>query len=209
MRFKKMTRPHDRTPTTRHAVAILSAALLVTGVLQGCTGPDEAPPASRPAATAIEPIEGMKYYVGGPVMKFDQYGRMRLGGFNGEISSPTSRGLLLGFKKNADSTFDYRTWLNGAIITESKGFVDAEGLLWYTERVSYDANGDVTVRQKFQYDDQAKVMKSVLDHVDPATGEVAKSITQEIPYAPTDSEKKAMFEEDSEGEGEGDAEPAE
>jgi hypothetical protein len=183
--------------------------LLVTGVLQGCTGSDEAPPASRPAAAAIEPIEGMKYYVGGPVMKFDQYGRMRLGGFNGEISSPTSRGLLLGFKKNADSTFDYRTWLNGAIITASKGFVDADGLLWYTERVSYDANGDVTVRQKFQYDDQAKVMKSVLDHIDPATGEVAKNITQDIPYAPTVSEKEQMFDDDSDGEGEGDAEPAE
>jgi hypothetical protein len=204
-----MTRPHARIPTTRNAVAILSAVLLVTGVLQGCTGSDEAPPASRPAAAAIEPMEGMKSYVGGPVMKFDQYGRMRLGGFNGEISSPTSRGLLLGFKKNADLTFDYRTWLNGAIITESKGFVDAEGLLWYTERVSYDANGDVTVRQKFQYDDQAKVMTSVLDHIDPATGEVAKSITQEIPYAPTDSEKDEMFEENSEGEDGGDAEPAE
>ena len=56
-------------------------------------------------------------------------------------------------------------------------------------------------------------MKSVLDHIDPATGEVAKSITQEIPYAPTVSEKEEMFDDDSEGEGEGenegDAEPAE
>lgn len=202
-----MTRPRDRIPLTRHAAAILCAVFLVAVFLQGCTGSDEAPPAGRPAAAAIEPIEGMKYFVGGPVMKFDQYGRMRLGGFNGEISSPTSRGLLLGFKKNADSTFDYRTWLNGAIITESKGFVDTEGLLWYTERVSYDANGDITVRQKFQYDDQAKVMKSVLDHIDPATGEVVKSITQDIPFAPTDAEKQAMLEDDSEGEG--DAEPAE
>jgi hypothetical protein len=200
-----MTRSHDRVSIRPSAAAILSAVLLISGVFQGCTGSDEAPPASRAAAASIEPIEGMKYYVGGPVMKFDQYGRMRLGGFNGEISSPTSRGLLLGFKKNADSTFDYRTWLNGAIITESKGFLDAQGMLWYTERVSYDANGDVTVRQKFAYDDQAKVMKSVLDHIDPTTGEVVKTVAQEIPYAPTDAEKEAMYEDEPEGE----AEPAE
>jgi len=199
-----MTRSHERISITCSAIALVSGVLLAGAGLQGCTRSDEPPSASQQAPAAIEPVEGMKYYVGGPVMKFDRYGRMRLGGFNGEISSPTSRGLLLGFKKNADSTFDYRTWLNGAIITESKGFLDEEGLLWYRERVSYDANGDVTVRQKLEYDDEAKVMKSVLDHIDPTTGEVVKTTTQEIPYAPTKEEQDEMFEDDSEGE-----EPAE
>jgi hypothetical protein len=72
-------------------------------------------------------------------------------------------------------------------------------MLWYSERINYDANGDVTVRQKFQYDDQKKIMTSVLEHVDPKTGEVVKTTTQEIPYAPTDAEKQAL-EEDAENE---------
>jgi hypothetical protein len=195
-----MVRPYDRIWIARLSSAIPSILLVATGFLQACTSSDDKSASKPPAVAAIEAIEGMKYYVGGPVMKFDKYGRMRLGGFNGEISSPTSRGLLLGFKKNTDATFDYRTWLNGAIIQDSKGFLDADGLLWYTERVSYDASGAVTVRQKFEYDEQAKTMKSILDHIDPATGEVVKTSTQEIPYAPTDAEKQAMVDEDSEGE---------
>jgi len=194
-----MTRFHNRDSAARCGAVVLGALFVAWGFIQGCTGSDEASSSKAPAAATIEPVEGMKYYVGGPLMKFDKYGRMRLGGFNGEISTPTSRGLLLGFKKNADSTFDYRTWLNGAIITKSTGFLDSDGMLWYSERINYDANGDVTVRQKFQYDDQKKIMTSVLEHVDPKTGEVVKTTTQEIPYAPTDAEKQAL-EEDAENE---------
>lgn len=195
-----MTRSRDRFSIVRRAVSVLGVAVLVGGALHGCSKSEEGPQTKGSAATTIEPVDGMKYYVGGPVMKLDQYGRMRLGGFNGEISTPTSRGLLLGFKKNADSTFDYRTWLNGSIITQSTGFLDKDGLLWYSERVSYDANGDITVRQKFEYDDEAKVVKSVLNHIDPESGEVVKTFTRETPYAPTEEEKAEMFEDDSEGE---------
>jgi len=194
-----MSRSRDRFAIVQRAVSVLGVTLLVGGALQGCSKSEERAPTTGSAATTIEPVEGMKYYVGGPIMKFDQYGRMRLGGFNGEISTPTSRGLLLGFKKNDDSTFDYRTWLNGAIITQSTGFLDKEGLLWYTERVSYDANGDITVRQKFEYDDEAKIMKSVLDHIDPESGEVVKTFTRETPYVPTEEEKAKMFGDGSEG----------
>lgn len=195
-----MIRSRDRFAIVQRAASVFGVVLLVAGALQGCSKSQEGAPAKGSASATIEPVEGMKYYVGGPIMKFDQYGRMRLGGFNGEISTPTSRGLLLGFKKNADSTFDYRTWLNGAIITQSTGFLDKDGLLWYTERVSYDANGDITVRQKFEYNDEAKIAKSVLNHIDPESGEVVKTFTQETPYAPTEEEKAKMFEDDSEGE---------
>ena len=109
---------------------------------------------------------------------------MRLSGFNGEVSNPTTRGLLLGFKKNDDGTFDYRTWLNGAIISQSTGFLDADGLLWYRDRISYDANGAVVVRQKFTYDDERKVMQSTLEHIDPADGSVVKTVSDEVPYTP-------------------------
>jgi len=194
-----MTRFLERALVACRGVAVVCVLLLAGGVVAGCTHSDETSSSSPKSAAAIEPIEGMKYYVGGPVMKFDKYGRMRLGGFNGEISSPTSRGLLLGFKKNPDSTFDYRTWLNGAIITKSTGFLDGDGMLWYSERVNYDANGNVTVRQTFQYDDEKQIMTSVLEHLDPETGEVVKTTTQEIPYAPSEAEKEAL-EKDAEDE---------
>jgi hypothetical protein len=194
-----MTKIDDRASVARRLFAILSMLFVAGGLLQGCWHSDDTSSSSAKSAAAIEPVEGMKYYVGGPVMKFDKYGRMRLGGFNGEISSPTSRGLLLGFKKNPDSTFDYRTWLNGAIITKSIGFLDADGMLWYSERINYDADGNVTVRQTFKYDDDKKIMTSMVEHLDPETGEVVKTTTQDIPYEPSDTEKKALEEDGGDG----------
>ena len=163
------------------ALIVLSSSALT---LTSCSRSDKKDEAASAAPAKIEPIAGMKYYVGGPIMKYDKYGRMRLAGFNGEVSNPTTRGLLLGFKKNDDNTFDYRTWLNGAIISESSGFLDADGLLWYRERVSYDATGAVVVRQKFAYDDERKVMKSTLEHIDPADGAVVKTVSDEVPFTP-------------------------
>lgn len=165
------------------------AALIAFLTIVGCNSGRETEPEAAPKQATIEAVEGMKYFVGGPVMKYDKYGRMRLGGFNGEISTPTTRGLLLGFKKNDDRTFDYRTWLNGEIISESSGFLDADDLLWYSERVSYDANGEVVVRQKFNYDDDKKLMISTLEHIDPVEHKVVKTETQEIPYTPAADEE--------------------
>lgn len=177
----------------RHGVALFAASLILAGgVLHGCTRSGDETPTKSAAAAAIERVEGMSYYVGGPIMKYDKYGRMRLGGFNGEISSPTTRGLLVGFKKNDDATFDYRTWLNGAIITQSTGFVDTDGSLWYTERVTYDAKGVVVVRQKFVYDNEKQIMTSTLEHIDPESGDVVKTTSKDTPYAPTEAEKAAM-----------------
>jgi hypothetical protein len=162
------------------AVVVLFGSMLLVASCNRSDKKEEA--AAAPAK--IEPVAGMKYYVGGPIMKYDKYGRMRLAGFNGEVSNPTTRGLLLGFKKNDDGSFDYRTWLNGAIISESTGFLDPDGLLWYRERVSYDATGAVVVRQKFTYDEERKVMKSTLEHLDPADGAVVKTVSDEVPFTP-------------------------
>ena len=164
------------------SVLCAALALLVTAV-GGCDR-SEKNEAATAAPAKIDPIPGMKYYVGGPQMRYDKYSRMRLAGFNGEVSNPTTRGLLLGFKKNDDGSFDYRTWLNGAIISQSTGFLDSDGLLWYRDRISYDANGAVVVRQKFAYDDTRKVMQSTLEHIDPADGSVVKTVSDEVPYTP-------------------------
>lgn len=195
-----MSEIDGRHPIRRFQVA-LQAVLVVTAVfLHGCTGGEETVPSKSPSAVpTIERIEGMKYYVGGPALKFDKYGRMRVGGFNGEISSPTSRGLLAGFKKNPDSTFDYRTWLNGAILSKATGFLDSEGMLWYTERTEYGPNGDIRGRDKYEYDDEKQIMKVRWEVLDPKTGEVVTSKTQEMPYAPSEAEKQAL-EDDPEDE---------
>lgn len=183
---------------TKACTALAIALFFATTVLPACNRTEDEAVAPEAKVEAIEPIEGMKYYVGGPIMKHDKYGRLRLAGFNGEISSPTTRGLLLGFKKNDDGTFDYRTWLNGEIISQSTGFLDEGGLLWYNERVSYDANGDVVVRQKFTYDDDKKVMLSSLDHIDPQDGDVVKTESQEIPYTPPADDEESEDEDDDE-----------
>jgi len=136
----------------------------------------------------IEKIEGMRYYVGGPILKYDQYGRLRLGGFNGEVSTPSTRGLLIGFKKNDDDTFDFGSWLNGEPFARSTGRVDEAGLLWYDERRSYDGNGNVTMRQTFVYDDEDQMIRTTLEQIDPEDGEVIKTTTQDMPYAPAEDE---------------------
>jgi hypothetical protein len=185
---------------------ILTSGLVAVVVLSGgCNRSDKKEDAAAEAPAKLEAIEGMKYYVGGPIMKYDKYNRMRLAGFNGEVSNPTTRGLLLGFKKSDDGTFDYRTWLNGSIISQSNGFLDADGLLWYRERLSYDANGAVVVRQQFTYDDERKVMRSTLEHIDPVDKSVVKSVTEEVAYTPpppddsSDDEKEDEDEEEEDG----------
>jgi len=177
--------------------SILASGLVAVVFLSGgCSRSDKKDDDAAQAPAKIEAIEGMKYYVGGPVMKYDKYSRMRLAGFNGEVSNPTTRGLLLGFKKSDDGTFDYRTWLNGAIISQSNGFLDADGLLWYRERLSYDANGAVVVRQQFTYDDERKVMRSTLEHLDPVDKSVVKSVSEELPYTPPPPAEPAEGEQD-------------
>lgn len=201
----------QRHSLAKHFVAqsiLVSALAAVVFLSGGCSRSDKKEDAAAQAPAKIEVIEGMKYYVGGPVMKYDKYNRMRLSGFNGEVSNPTTRGLLLGFKKNEDGTFDYRTWLNGSIISESSGFLDADGLLWYRERLSYDANGAVVVRQQFTYDDERKVMRSTLEHIDPVDKSIVKSVSEELPYTPPAPEVPPEGEgEEDDGEDGDDAAP--
>jgi hypothetical protein len=181
-----------RTAFSYAPMFILALSCLVAA----CSSSDDAAKGEGKAADrapVIEKIEGMKYYVGGPILKYDPYGRLRLGGFNGEVSTPSTRGLLIGFKKNEDDTFDFRSWLNGKPFARSTGKVDEQGLLWYEERLSLDGNGNVTMRQKFEYDDEAKIIRTTLEQIDVEDGEVIKSTTQEMPYA---VEREEWTEED-------------
>jgi len=160
---------------------LITSVVMAALIAPGCSSCGEK---KAPEVRKVEPVEGMHYYVGGTVMKQDKYGRMRLAKFNGEVKNPTPRGLLIGFKKNPDGTFDFRTWLNGMIVSQSDGFLDDDGLLWYTRRVSYDSEGIVVVEQTFEYDDEAQVMKSTMRQIDAETNEVIEEHVQDVPYAP-------------------------
>ena len=177
-------------------VKLLLIVAAVAPLFAGCSSDEKPAAKAKSEAPKIEIVEGMKYYVGGPVLKYDKYGRMRLGGFNGEVSTPSTRGLLIGFKKNDDETFDFRSWLNGKIFARSEGRVDDQGLLWYSERVSYDGNGNIVMRQTFEYDDDAEIITTKLSHIDPENGEVIKTTTQELPYTPPDDEEDDDDEDD-------------
>ncbi len=174
--------------------AVLAAAV-VTCLSVSCAREQTA---DEKRDVVVEPVAGMKYYVGGPVMKADRYGRLRLSGFNGEVSAPTTRGLLIGIKVYEARRFDYRTWLNGLAVSQSDGFLDQDGLLWYTQRATYDGDGRVVARQKFEYDDARLVMISELEHIDPETGEVVRRHRAELPYAPVEDDEDDEDEENEE-----------
>ncbi len=194
--------PRRHARLSRFQLVISCAALVA--VFAGCSreSQDEAATDASPAAapsqtTTIEPIEGMKYFVGGPIMKPDRYGRLRLAGFNGEVAMPTSRGLLIGYKRLPDGKhFEYRTWLNGRAVAKATGFIDDDGLLWFTERETYDADGDVIARQSFVYHDDTETMTSTVEQYDGDTGELLRKHVQDMPYRPADDD-----DEDEEDEG--------
>jgi len=163
-------------------LATAIATLIVLCTFSACSRDEP----KKEATPSIEPIEGMKYYVGGPLMKADKYGRFRISGFNGEISAPTTRGLLLGSKVLEGNRFEYRTWINGKLISRSTGFIDDDGLYWYDERFTYHFNGNPIARQELHYDDERKVMLSKLEQLDPETGEIIRTHETEIPYTPVD-----------------------
>lgn len=194
-----MQKYFEARPRFQALVLVLAFSILASGCswLSG----DEDETNGKEETRIIEPIEGMKYYVGGPVMGHDKYGRMRMKSFNGEIKNPTARGLVIGFKEDPDDKYEFRTWLNGMAINKTYGFRDEDGLLWYEERFTYNPDGRVVVRQTFDYDDGKQIMTSTIEYLDPEDGDVLKKATSEIPYAPPDDEEDWEDEDEDEDEG--------
>ena len=196
-----MTQPTKLRGAGAIACATFAAMTVLCTTLIGCSGDDKEakPQAAQAELPKITPVPEMKYYVGGPVMKHDSYGRLRLGGFSGEVATPSSRGLLIGYKLEPDGkTFDYRTWVNGRAVSKSTGFLDGAGLLWFSNRETYDSEGKIIARQAYTYDDAAKVMHSSVEQLDPVTGAVIQTFKQDMPYTPVE-EPDEDEEEDEEG----------
>ncbi len=137
-----------------------------------------------PEPPKIEARAGWKYYVGGPVMQPDGFGRFRIGEFQGEISKPSARGFLVGVKRDPDKKFQMATWINGLRMMEASGFIGRHGIYFVTHRTALDGQGRVMSKQTLEYDDEHELEKSVLEYFDPETGELVHTSKTQRPYRP-------------------------
>jgi len=135
----------------------------------------------EPAAVpVIEAQPGWHYYVGGPMIREDDAGGAVFVGFKGEVRTPSSRGLLIGVKQNPDNTFEFATWVNGAKINSSKGFIAKDGAYRFTERETMNQAGKVVAHQSFTYDDKQKPINVITQDIDAGTGEVIRTLESDL-----------------------------
>jgi hypothetical protein len=180
----------------------LPVALLSLLAIAGCSN-EESPPAvaTKPAGTPIaEPakpkgptpvneaelqkipiLPGYKYYVGGPKMKADKYGKQRIESFNDEVAQPPSRGMIFGVKREGDK-MEYTVWGNGRILAVHRGTM-RDGVYWGDYSEGYK-NGKVVAREHITYDDQAQRAKIVTEEFDYETGESIRTKETSRGYAP-------------------------
>jgi hypothetical protein len=177
----------------------IPAPLLATFVLVAAVscskkeGPSPAGTAgSAPAASAdkggsdqrvakIPILAGYKYYVGGPLLKQDAYGRPRIVSFNGEVEQPPGRGIVFGVKKDGDN-LEYRVWGNGVLVAVHRG-VMREGLYWDTYVENYREE-KLVARESSEFDDAAKEVKISAEDIDPEKGEVIRKRVLKMSYLP-------------------------
>ncbi len=187
--------------------ACLCAVLAMIVATAGCQdiarifNKEEAPA----PAPAVQAEEGWQYYVGGPIMRNDPHGRLRLGGFNGEVKKPTNRGLLIGVKHGPEDAFEFATWVNGVEMNRSEGIVK-DGIYFFTKRRMFNADHKVITTLDYEYDDEAKTETVTQSRLDPDTGEVLDSSSASRPYqAEDDVADDPFFAEGQEPAGDGDS----
>ncbi len=149
-------------------------------MLSACswTGSEEA---EKPRPLKIPIIEGMTYYVGGPVVANDSFGRTRFRSFAGEVEIPPSRGMVIGHKDLGNKAYEYRVWINGDPLSLQRGTVDDEGFLLNDYQEGF-AKGKLVGRLYFTYDDEKEKLSTKVEHVDPETGELIKTEYKERDY---------------------------
>jgi hypothetical protein len=153
----------------------------------GTPAADSAPAAASAPAGGEKSLEkipilpGYKYYVGGPVMGKDPYGRFRLERFDGEVQQPPSRGMIFGAKREGDK-LEYRVWGNGRLLGFHRGTMK-DGLFWQDYIEGY-RQGVLTAREHVVHDDEAKRSKITTEDIDPETGEVIRTKETSISYHP-------------------------
>lgn len=147
----------------------------------GAPAAASAPAEGEKALPTIPILPGYRYYVGGPVMSKDPYGRFRLERFEGEVQQPPSRGMIFGAKREGDK-LEYRVWGNGRLLGLHRGTM-RDGVFWQ-EYVEGYRQGVVTVREHLVHDDVAKRSKVTTEDIDPETGEVIRTKEASLSYLP-------------------------
>jgi hypothetical protein len=126
-------------------------------------------------------LPGYKYYIGGPSLKRDPYGRYRVHDFNTPVEQPPSRGMIFGVKIDADK-LEYRVWGNGKLLAVHRGIM-RDGLYWPEYAESY-RDEKLVARENTVNDDSIKRSKQTTEDVDPETGEVIRTKEASISYYP-------------------------
>jgi hypothetical protein len=173
-----------RNFSLRPAIRAAALGCALTFALSACSGGDDKPKQEE-ELPAIASIEGMKYYVGGPVMRYDKYNRLRLGGFSGEVAAPTSRGLLSRLQGGPRrKAFRLSHVLNGRPSPSRRDSWTIPGCSGFPSATTFDSAGcrnrpaDLRVRRR-QKNDGVECLA-----LDPKTGQVLNTYKQEMPYTP-------------------------
>jgi hypothetical protein len=184
-------------PVLRALAALLVlVAVVATGGCSSCGAPEKDAGKAAIEKPRIEPMEGFKYFVGGPTIAYDHHGRQRVGGFNGEVLSPPSEGVVIGLREMGDDKVEYYSYLNGRLLTHTVARRDKDGLLWNLERENFEDG--VRVRQEVTtYDDNAAVIRTTVRRYSATDGELIDEGTVEEPYAP--GSRYVEDDEDDEG----------
>ena len=180
------------------------AVLTFTLFAAACSPDDGKPSAAAPTAAApttaaaapdeprpvkVPLLEGYKYYVGGPVMGKDAYGRYRISDFQGEVQQPPSRGMVFGVKRDGDK-LEYRVWGNGKLLAVHKG-VMRDGIFWQ-EYVEGYREERLVAREYLVHNDAEARTTIKTEDLDPRTGESIRvreySISYNPPVIPSDPE---------------------
>lgn len=198
------------------------AFLAFTLFAAACSSDDGKPSATAPTAVAPAPgaagadeearpvkvpiLEGYKYYVGGPVMGKDAYGRYRISDFQGEVQQPPSRGMVFGVRRDADR-MEYRVWGNGKLLAVHKGVL-RNGIFWQDYVEGY--RDEMLVAREHHTHNDAEALTTVkTEDLDPKTGESIRvreySVSYKPPVIPPGPEEDPGFDDDDDDD---DAAPA-
>lgn len=199
-------------------VSLIPIVLFAALALGGCSGDESATPESntmnvnpeKGELAKIPILPGYKYYVGGPVMKKDAYGRYRLHKFEGEVEQPPSRGMIFGAKFDGDK-LEYKVWGNGRLLGYHRGVMRDE-VFWQEYAEAYRKEV-LVAREVLVHDDEAMRSKVTSEDIDPETGEVIRKREGLLSYKPIkdpDDPEDGWFEDEEDDEGDGGSdEPAE
>jgi hypothetical protein len=171
----------------RRALLIAAFALVVVA---SCSNEEPGGPGAGSGAGSGAPAEalaklpmlpGDKYYVGGPILKRDKYGKYRIRAFEGEVEQPPSRGMIFGAKLEGDK-MEYRVWANGKLLAVHRGTM-RDGIFWQEYAEGY-RDEKLTSRERDENIDAEQRTKSVLEDIDPDNGEVIRVTESYLSYFP-------------------------